>query len=155
MSYWASILAVVATLCIPFDSANAQSETTYLGEFCLAASPYGTVVPPGPFLRVGVLSYGNGHFVLTGNRENNFVPIPVYGTAMISGDKIVASLSASLGDLNVDLTSATFTMIHIVIDKTSFGGVAAELSTFITGQTPPTETTVGYWAIYPGGGPCP
>ena len=146
MNYWASILVVVAAFFICFGNANAQAEIEYLGEFCLQTQIPGSIAaPPGIFLRVGVVSYGNGHFVLHGTRGSD--DTPAYGTAMISGDKIIASISTSVADSNLSY----FSMMHLVIDGTTFSGTATEL---VESQQPtsPIETVVFHFGF--SGGPC-
>jgi len=106
------------------------ADVTYLGEFCVVDnSPLGR--PPVPLFKVGILYYGDNHLVLNGEGLG-VIPEPVYGTAMINGDKFVATLTSSFVS---DTYGASYTVIYLDVDLTPSDGSTVMLFGTITMMT--------------------
>ncbi len=115
------ILALFLFLSI-YNSACAHAEVSYLGEFCVFESTPGVVgMPPILLMKLGVLFYGDGHFVLNGNGSTVSPDIiaPVYGTGVldINGNTFVATLV----DSSVGATNTSFTVSHLVLNLATDG----------------------------------
>ena len=95
---------------------SAEAEVTYLGEICIFFNNLRRIgpppEPPTQLMKLGVLYYDNGYFVLNGNVGN--VPTaltPVQGTGLIDGDTFVATLVSS----TVNATNTSFTASHLAL----------------------------------------
>ena len=80
-------------MCICINGTEAQ-EVEYIGEFCFTLTSDDAGVET---LQVGVLSYGEGHLTLDGKVtiEGPFLPKPAHGSALLSDDIILATLTAA------------------------------------------------------------
>jgi hypothetical protein len=119
--------------------AEAQTDVTYLGEFCIDS--YGFFEPVTVF-KVGVLNYGDNHFALNGNWLNSN-PSPVFGTAMIAGENIIATLTSSSV---INDTDASYTVIYLAVNSTTMAGT---MTTMTTSFLPtPSQLPAGQAPIY-------
>lgn len=108
-----TIIILVASILISFNIRISQAETTYLGEFCFVDSII-LGPPPSVFMKIGILSYGAGHFVLNGSMLGNNEE-PVSGAGIISGINFKASLVSS----SVDSTASAFSAINVSLNPAS------------------------------------
>lgn len=105
------------------------ASVTNLGKFCFLFDPGS----PGQFpanVQVGVLSDGSGHFVINGQIifATGFIARgPVYGTAYIESNHIVASLTSTSID-----PGPSFTFLHVVIDMPTLRGTYTVMNTIFT-----------------------
>ena len=144
----AIILLMTMMILLTFGFAEAQTAVTYLGEFCVVDnSALGR--PPEPLFKVGILYYGDKHLALNGEWLGG-IPEPVYGSAMISGDNLVATVTSSL----VSGTYGTFyTVSYLVVNLTPpdgstmmfFGTMTSMTTTF---QPIPAQQTTVQRPIY-------
>jgi len=117
--------------------AEAQAEVTYLGEFCVVDdSPLGR--PPLPLYKIGVLNYGDDHFVLNGSSIG--LPAAVVGTGLIDGSNFVATLTSSYVS---DTNGPSYTVSYVVVNlqesfSVRFGNMTAMITTF---QPSPAQST--------------
>lgn len=88
------------------------AEVSNLGEFRVYLNDH-SFRPPTLVMAVGILYYGNNHYVLNGvvpgpelNNE------PVQGTGMIDGNTFVATLVCSF----VNTTNTSFTVSHLLLN---------------------------------------
>ncbi len=114
-------LAVIIILFLPFllFYGSAEAGVTYLGEFCIFSNVYqpGPPEPPIQLMKLGVLYYGDGHFVLNGNVPTASTPTPVEGTGLIEGDTFVATLVSS----TVNATNTSFMVSHLALKAATEG----------------------------------
>ncbi len=110
-------LVVMSMLLLSFFliCGSAEAEVTYLGEICIYNN-MGSAIgrPPDVRMKLGVLYYGNGHFVLNGYGGSTLSPdtvSPIYGTGVVAGNTFVATLTSSL----VGATNTSFTVSHLVL----------------------------------------
>ena len=117
--------------------AKAQSEVIYLGEFCVVDdSLLGR--PPLPLYKIGVLNYGDGHFVLNGSSIG--LPAAVVGTGMIDESNFVATLTSSYVS---ETNGPSYTVSYVVVNlqksfSMSFGNMTSMVTTF---QPSPAQST--------------
>lgn len=130
------ILSLMFIFLLSCGLAEAQTDATYLGEFCIVdTSLLGR--PPLPLFQVGALKYGDNHIALNGNWLGN-IPEPIYGTAMVSGDKIVATLTTALVS---ETYGTSYAVIYLSVDSTSMYGTMTTMSmTFL--PTPSQEPVI-------------
>ncbi|MEJ2697997.1 MAG: hypothetical protein P8013_15295 [Candidatus Sulfobium sp.] len=107
--------------------ASADGGVHYLGELCVWTREYGSFAPPGIIARLGVLSYGEGHFALQGSFVNSGGLL--HGTAEINdAGEIVISLTGTdttvkaTDDLPQPGSSTTAYAVHMVVDPASMTG---------------------------------
>ena len=114
-----------------YNPPHAQAEVSYLGEVCIWKTDV-LGMPPILIWKLGVLYYGDGHFVLNGgiSRVSPDVMAPVYGTGEldITGNTFVATLVSSL----VDAANTFFTVSHLVINLDTGGGTGGATATEMT-----------------------
>lgn len=110
-----------------------HAEVTYMGEFCaVAVQSYCTMGAPcmGPIdIKLGVLSYGDGHYALNGTSNSS----PVFGTGFIQDN--IATISLSETRMN------TASAIYIVVDLSTGMGTYSEMTTFPV-LTPPDTSGI-------------
>jgi len=111
------IMSLTLMILLSCGLAEAQSDVTYLGEFCVVDnSPLGR--PPVPLFKVGILYYGDNHLALNGEWQGG-IPEPVYGSAMISGENLVATLNSSLAS---DTYGISYRVSYLTVNLTPQDG---------------------------------
>ena len=107
------LIAVIWFLAIGL--AEAQSDVTYLGEFCVEnITLFG---PPITMFKVGVLKYGDNHLALSGKWVSG-IQSPIYGSAIGDGENIIATLTTS----QASDTNASYTVLSLTVNSTTMSG---------------------------------
>jgi hypothetical protein len=124
------MIVVFVFLFFSLGTEAALAEVTYVGEFCFNVIPVpcpvgAPCVPIG--LQLGVLSYGDNHYVINGIYANS----PVYGTGFIQDNTATVSLS--------NTTAANFSAIYIVLDLNTMTGTFSVMPIFPV-LTPPATS---------------
>ena len=125
-SFWTTVLFVV--LFLSLGTTTARAEVTYVGEICATAFPTPCTLVPclGHIdIKLGVLSYGDGHYILNGTADSS----PVYGTIQDN----IATISLSTTSLNYAAA------INIMLDLTTWTGTYSEMPIFPV-LTPPVTS---------------
>jgi hypothetical protein len=131
-----SSLMIVILVCLFFSlGTEALAEVTYVGEYCFHVTPVvcpigAPCVPIG--LQVGVLSYGDNHYVINGTVNSTS---PVYGTGFIQGNIATVSLS--------NTTATSFNVIYIDLDLNTFTGTYTIMPIFPSPSTSQTTSLTG------------
>ena len=133
------LLMLTLLLCLSFyTSTYAHAEVSYLGEACIwEATPGVMGMPPVLLMKLGILNYGSGHFVLNGSGAPG-LDEPISGTGMIDGNTFVATLVSSL----VNSTNTSFTVSHLALNFETGGTSTITRMTFdLTQPTAQTKVT--------------
>ncbi len=140
------ILSVALMILISCGLAEAQSDITFLGEFCVVDdSVMGR--PPLPLFQVGVLQYGDNHLALNGNWLGG-IPEPIYGTAMIVGDNIVSTLTASLVS---DTYGTSYSVMYLAVNSATMRGTITYMVTTFSPTPSQQAATTGSIYVVPCG----
>lgn len=103
----------------------ASAEVKDLGEVCFNMSWDDVFEGVGGQLQAGVLSFGNGHFILDGKIVPLIILDPnghVHGSATLDGNSITMSLALSDAATLTSPLSGRVSLIHIVLDSTTLSG---------------------------------
>lgn len=129
------VIAFFISLCLSTGLAHAQGEPTYLGEICYMMTCYACIdllgAPPPAASRLGMLSYGPDHLVLTGESGT-------HGAASFDGTNIIVNLNASY----VYEFVSRFSVTHMIVNPSTLMGTYTEII-IQTAPPPPTITTPG------------
>ena len=135
------IISLIVGLLYGSHINRAQAEVTYLGELCSSWDD-GTLRPPAP-AQMGVLSYGEGHYALHGNRGG----LPIHGTAIIVSDKVIVSLVTSY--VSSDSLISSFSVIHVEVDMATLRGSYVEMFNQTAALPPVSGAIKGTASFYP------
>lgn len=142
-------LLIGGILCFLLIYSLADAEVTYRGEICIFNNTRALGQPPVMVMKLGVLSYGDGHFVLNGGggleSPDSFEPISGTGVLGISGKIFVATLVSSV----VGTANTSFTVRHLVLNLGGTNDVESTVTAMTVDMSQPmAQTSVSTIPVY-------